>query len=521
MTPLALHESGSEICRQTSNGLSGRAPDLLGIRLHNAVLAGQRPAELRRLASLPPPELAGRPRLQLAAAWSLALSEAHPHAISLLREIPEDADCNLRLEATLVASGAAYFADDPDRYFALLEPWHDAAPSNDPRLARMFANRRAAAGLWDGDPAATRCQLREAGHLPIAARYRHGIRWGQLLNGLAYVWEGQPVLAVDLLRPALEKCAAELGRGHALSCMLAAVLASALYDGGSYDEAAALLAGRLPMLERYGLADCLLLAYLTSARLARREGADHRVAALYESLYTIGIVRNLPRLSLAGLAELVRLHAIGERLETCRGLLNRTRKLFSEAGAQLGPRWRALSTPLLGKAEAYVAFASGNWGDALVILSDLQQLAENRRLGRLRIEILALRALAYRQLGSGGSQLLCEANGLGRLFGLEQVVAETHPDLARWIKQLDFGVEPVDKPIGEAPVSPATLMGLSPRQFQVLSLLANKLSNKEIARVMEIGEETVKWHLKQVFAKLDAGNRKHAIRQAQSIGLLN
>ena len=54
----------------------------------------------------------------------------------------------------------------------------------------------------------------------------------------------------------------------------------------------------------------------------------------------------------------------------------------------------------------------------------------------------------------------------------------------------------------------------------LLELLARNLSNKEIAQAMAVGEETVKWHLKNLFGKLDAGTRKHVVRRAQLLGLL-
>jgi LuxR family maltose regulon positive regulatory protein len=49
-----------------------------------------------------------------------------------------------------------------------------------------------------------------------------------------------------------------------------------------------------------------------------------------------------------------------------------------------------------------------------------------------------------------------------------------------------------------------------PKEAHVLGLLSQGMSNKLIARAMEISEETVKWHLKNLFAKLSAGTRKHA-----------
>ena len=54
----------------------------------------------------------------------------------------------------------------------------------------------------------------------------------------------------------------------------------------------------------------------------------------------------------------------------------------------------------------------------------------------------------------------------------------------------------------------------------MLELLARNLSNKEAALAMQVGDETVKWHLKNLFGKLGAGTRKHAVRRARLLGLL-
>jgi LuxR family maltose regulon positive regulatory protein len=63
-------------------------------------------------------------------------------------------------------------------------------------------------------------------------------------------------------------------------------------------------------------------------------------------------------------------------------------------------------------------------------------------------------------------------------------------------------------------------MVLTPKEREVLELLARNLSNKEIAQAMSVGEETVKWHVKNLFGKLDAGTRKHVVRRAHLLGLL-
>ena len=62
----------------------------------------------------------------------------------------------------------------------------------------------------------------------------------------------------------------------------------------------------------------------------------------------------------------------------------------------------------------------------------------------------------------------------------------------------------------------------------VLVDLRHKASNdlawaklKEIAVALGISVETVKWHLKSMFAKLDANSRKHAVTRARTLGVIS
>ncbi|WP_157001710.1 response regulator [Agromyces laixinhei] len=61
---------------------------------------------------------------------------------------------------------------------------------------------------------------------------------------------------------------------------------------------------------------------------------------------------------------------------------------------------------------------------------------------------------------------------------------------------------------------------LSPREVQVLRLVADGRSNPEIARELFIGEATVKTHLLHVFEKLEVGDRTRAVTRAMELGLL-
>jgi LuxR family maltose regulon positive regulatory protein len=74
---------------------------------------------------------------------------------------------------------------------------------------------------------------------------------------------------------------------------------------------------------------------------------------------------------------------------------------------------------------------------------------------------------------------------------------------------------------GLAPTSGARILNaLSPRETDILTLIADGLSNKEIARSLDIGPETVKSHLKSVFTKLGVEKRAQAVSRAQTLGLV-
>ncbi len=62
---------------------------------------------------------------------------------------------------------------------------------------------------------------------------------------------------------------------------------------------------------------------------------------------------------------------------------------------------------------------------------------------------------------------------------------------------------------------------LTPREIEVVRLLASGRSNKEIADALAIGDETVKTHVGRVLAKLHAENRAQAVIQALKRGLVS
>lgn len=63
-------------------------------------------------------------------------------------------------------------------------------------------------------------------------------------------------------------------------------------------------------------------------------------------------------------------------------------------------------------------------------------------------------------------------------------------------------------------------LGLSPRECEILELLASGRSNKEMARALGISPNTVKTHIARVYEKLEVQRRVQAIEKARFLALI-
>lgn len=62
---------------------------------------------------------------------------------------------------------------------------------------------------------------------------------------------------------------------------------------------------------------------------------------------------------------------------------------------------------------------------------------------------------------------------------------------------------------------------LTPREMEVLTLLAQGMTNKKIAAELVISERTAKFHVSAILSKLGAGNRTEAVSMAAQLGLID
>lgn len=88
-------------------------------------------------------------------------------------------------------------------------------------------------------------------------------------------------------------------------------------------------------------------------------------------------------------------------------------------------------------------------------------------------------------------------------------------------------VETVREVVVEVPAGPfardeaqVAALGLTPRELEILELIAAGLSNREIAEKAFVSENTVKTHSSRVFDKLGVQRRTQAAQRARELGLI-
>jgi DNA-binding NarL/FixJ family response regulator len=124
----------------------------------------------------------------------------------------------------------------------------------------------------------------------------------------------------------------------------------------------------------------------------------------------------------------------------------------------------------------------------------------------------------YDALSAGASGFLLKDMPAERLFEAVRIVATGEALLAPTVTRRLIGEFARLRP--KQADDEARLATLTPREVDVLRLIADGLSNSEIAAELSISGETVKTHVSRIFAKLGARDRAQAVVEAYESGLV-
>ncbi|GAB7524041.1 LuxR C-terminal-related transcriptional regulator [Paraburkholderia sp. 2C] len=341
-------------------------------------------------------------------------------------------------------------------------------------------------------------------------------------------------LALDVLDLAKPSGRRANGPGALAACVASQVL----YEEGNLDDADALLRHWLPVVRMQSGGECALRAYPLLARIALCRSNPALALLLVQEAEALGARRGWPKLVAASLTERAWLLLQQRRTAEARLCAERldahARQTGSGGHGCTIARYRALTA-------ARISLAQQPTSEAVAVLRLLYHQALDRMdqydSCRLAVE-LAVQLAAIGEFALAAA-LFVQTLSVGAAAGLYQSFVGADGELGSLLKRAyELAGEP-DSPqrallpyirsllarCGARAIRPLPTTGplsgvLSARERDVLKLICGGLSNKRIALALDISPETVKSHLKRIYAKLAVSTRIEALTRAGALGLL-
>ena len=118
-----------------------------------------------------------------------------------------------------------------------------------------------------------------------------------------------------------------------------------------------------------------------------------------------------------------------------------------------------------------------------------------------------------------GETAFAEAWEVGNAMTLAQIINYALEDSTSPIVETETIKKLSASDLAQSPNNASQLLG--DRKLEILSLVAEGLSNREIAERLVLAMSTVKWYINEIFSKLSVNNRTQAVAQARELGLLS
>lgn len=361
--------------------------------------------------------------------------------------------------------------------------------------------------------------------------------------------QGRVLDSIGALRTALHSI--EQSESSGAGTTVAAYLAEAYYERNEAEAASALFEDYLPLIERQAIVDPLAIACLTRARIAKLEGDASESERLVEHMMELGHGHDLPRLVHYGHAELVRQATLDGDIDLAG---RRVDVFFGGTEPRMEPDLLFHPSETEAQTVTYARYLihAERYGEARSLIQPQLRKAKLLRRRRRQMKLGLLMSLALDAEGetSAARRALLDALHLGLPGGLIRSILDEGPKAVRLLKELvgtlprmpdlpnrDDLVRYVERLLHEAgenvDIEETIQAGvlddnainvfdsLTERERDILRLVSNGFSNKDLAERLSLSTNTVKWHLRNIYDKLQIDNRVQAVSVARHFGLID
>lgn len=485
--------------------------------------------------AIPRPLLASHPRLVYLASLTLALTGAPNQAAAWAVQIPEGSDPETAFQHLLLNVVIASQRDDTASVLmqASGAPLSDAGSNFERHLLLGFlVTALAAAGRFDDAYALI-------DHDPVSRNANDGM--ALLAHGtrcLAMIFQGRVEDVLPLAQDIYARHEARQGRNSTGADISAVVVAHALYERDRLDEALEMVANRQHSLKR-AFPQFMVFSAVTEVRLERLRASDDAALALIElrceNFRSLRFDRGVAHLLL------VQLEIFAGRRDIDRARATRTQidEIAEINGGAAG--LRAEIAIIAGSARARIALLERDYETGLEAIARVAPLTARLDRGNWLVTQDLLRAQIEEARGRSSLALdhMRTALQRGAKLGLVRTFVDEGPSVLHLLRQAlattqleaeqeNYARQLVDRfaecpRIGCAspPKQSENTPTLTPREIEILRLVAVNMSNQRIALAIGITLETVKWNLKNIFQKLAVSSRYDATASARRTGLVD
>ncbi|HKY91509.1 MAG TPA: LuxR C-terminal-related transcriptional regulator, partial [Nevskiaceae bacterium] len=378
-------------------------------------------------------------------------------------------------------------------------------------------------------------------------RHAFGQAYQDAITSMVLSAQGRIDDAVRGLAAALKRCE-EWGSGSVSSGgVIAAYLASGWYEQGRMADAQRVIGDYGQLAEQQAIVDAAATIRLTQARIAHLEGRRGEAEEVIERVLFLGYRHSLERLVVYAHAELARQATLDGDLGAAERWL---RELPEECRGE--PRDGLMFHA--GEAEActvtwarWLIHADRHNEARLLLGAEIRRAAAMRRRRR-ELKLRLMMALAYQKAGKlnlAGRSLL-EALEIGVAGGFVRSILDERGSVVTLLKHLrehqadaggatqadtipayldrllaEAGEQARGVDAGSPPDGAAIVATLTDRERNLLRFVSAGLSNRDLADRLSVSTNTVKWHLRNIFEKLQIKNRVQAIALARRFGLID
>jgi LuxR family maltose regulon positive regulatory protein len=486
------------------------------------------------------------PALAVKIAWALVFLRRH-HKLRPLLPVLEGAAAH-GIDASVVLAMRAVVEDDIPLAFRLVEPMQ--LTHVDVGGFRAFelgaaANLSGYRALISGDFAAVQemCMVARAHNQRANAAFSGA--YSVALQGISLVMQGKLTEALYQYGAGLAEQNVESEKSFA-AASLVSVYTHALYERGDLDSAESMFLRLNDSIAASVLPDFLALGFLAMVRIHAAKDRMARANDVLNEAEQLGHCAGWPRLLRAMSWERVRQAVVAGELDRARALASR---IATAPEFDLPPGWMMYSDAIEGDTIGALRLAAHCAQKSAIsqLAAQAEMARRQQRIYRL-IKLRIIEAIAHQRQGNdeqarrvlGRALQLAAPQGFSRLFLDEgPAVVPLLQSMHRSMDARSVEHDPAMTDQGEfisqllrsaglpqqtfASASEARFQPLEPltdRERRILVFLAHGLSNKDMAPRIYVSENTIKFHLKNIYSKLAVNSRMQAINAARQMGLI-